>query len=595
MGIIGTLLIVIAVIAVVALVRTISSVPLPTPVPTRVVPALSIASGSAAPGQPVAVSGFNLVLNDPVTIFLRDPARPSDPILQVAKATVSANGSLAIEFLYPLDPRWARLVSADVIVQSASTGAYWTAGVAVTPLIATAAPFATWTPLPGTYSPPTWTPPAPTLVPSSLTPIPTATPSVTPPPVITDWRGEYFDNPTLTGAPVLVRNDSDVTFNWGRGAPEARVPVDYFSARWARTLGFENKIYRFSIQCDDGVRVWVDSNLIIDEWHAASPLVYTRDVSLSAGLHAVRIEYYEGVLDAYISLKIEPIDKFNGWKGEYFDNPFVGGTPKLIRDDVAVAFDWGANPPATGLPARSWSARWTRAVDLAGGVYRFTLRADDGVRLSIDGAVIINEWHTTTGQVYTRDVNLSPGTHNLIVEYYQDLGSANIWLTYQSPPIEITHWRSEFYANDRWAGFPTLIRNDERLDFNWGLGSPDPLLPVDRFSARFTRSIELPAGEYQFDILVDDGARFYVDGLLLLDQVKEQAATPYTLRLTLAQGRHDFRIDYVEYLGQARLAWSRTPLSVTVTPAPTPSPTSLSRRESNSAGDQSVSHHADNR
>lgn len=575
LGIIGTLLVVIAIAA--ALIRTLSSAP--TPTPTRAVPALSITPGTAVPGQRVTVSGFNLIPNDPVTIFLRDPARPSDPILQLNTATVSPNGSLAIEFLYPLEPRWARLSSADVIVQSASTGAYWTAGmtvkpgrVVVTPLIPTAVPFATWTPRPGTYSPPTWTPPAPTLVPPSLTPTPSAPPSVTPPPVITDWRGEYFDNPTLTGAPVVVRNDFDVKFNWERGAPDPRVPVDYFSARWTRALGFESKIYRFSIQCDDGARVWVDDNLIIDEWHAASPPVYTRDVSLSAGLHPVRIEFYEGVLDAYISLKIEPIDTFNGWKGEYFNNPFVGGAPQFIRDDAAVAFEWGANPPAAGLPAQRWSARWTRSADLAGGAYRFTLRADDGARLSIDGNVIINEWHAAAGQVYTRDVNLSPGTHNLIVEYYQDLGSANIWLTYQSPPIEIAHWRSEFYANDRWAGLPTLIRNDERLDFDWGLGAPDPLLPVDRFSARFTRSIELPAGEYQFDLLVDDGVRFYVDGVLLLDQIKEQAATPYSLRLTLAQGSHDFRIDYVEYLGQARLAWSRTPLSVTVTPAPTTSP-----------------------
>ncbi len=617
LGVIVTLLLVIVIIATATLFRAVNAAPTPTPAATRVVPALSVSPGTASPGQVVSVSGINLIPNDPVTIFLRDPARPSDPILQMNKATVSANGLLSIDFLYPRDGRWPGLVRADVIVQSASTGTYWTVGMAVQPVGVSATPppvtpgdigtrlpmatltpppaptgvpptapapfatwtpppFATWTPLPETFIP-VLTPLVPTVIPATATPVVaptvTAAPTATPPPVITDWRGEYFDNPTLTGAPVVVRNDADVKFNWGRSSPDPLVPVDYFSARWTRTLGFENKLYRFSVQCDDGVRVWVDDNLIIDEWHAASPQVHTRDVSLSAGLHSVRIEYYEGVLDAYIYLKIEPIDTFSGWKGEYFDNPFVSGAPRLIRDDAAVAFDWGTASPAAGLPTEHWSARWTRTADLAGGVFRFTLRADDGVRLLIDDTLIIDEWHTATGQVYVRDVNLLAGAHKLVVEYYQETGSAFVWLTYQPPPLDITKWRSEFYANDHWAGFPTLIRGDDRLDFDWGLGSPDPLIPTDHFSARFTRSIDLPAGEYQFDILVDDGVRFYVDGLLLIDQVKEQAATPYSVQTTLPQGPHEFRIDYTEYTGRARLAWSRTALAVTVTPAPTLSPT----------------------
>ncbi|MBI5564883.1 MAG: hypothetical protein HY870_08315 [Chloroflexi bacterium] len=606
LGVIATLLIVIAIIATATLVRSVSAVSTPTPTATRVVPALSITPGVAVPGQVVSVSGFNLIPNDPVTIFLRDPARPSDPILQVNKAMVSASGLLSADFPYPGQGRWAGLVRADVIVQSASTGAYWTAGMAVQssgvigtpapvtpdgigtrlpmatltpPPIApvtiapfatwTPQPFATWTPLPGTIVVPL-TPLVPTAIPATLTPV--VAPTVTPPPVITDWRGEYFDNPTLQGAPVVVRNDFDVKFNWGRTAPDPRVPVDYFSARWTRTLGFENKIYRFSLQADDGVAVWVDGQQIINEWHPAAPQLHTADVSLSAGLHAVRIEFYEGVLDAYIFLKIEPIDKFNGWKGEYFDNPFVGGTPRLIRDDAAIAFEWGASAPATGLPAQRWSARWTRTVDMTAGVYRFTLRADDGVRLLIDDVEIINEFHVANGQVYVRDVNLLAGAHKLVVEYYQDTGGSFVWLTYQPPPLDTTRWRSEFYANDRWAGFPTVIRSEDRLDFDWGLDAPDRLIPPDRFSARFTRTFDLPAGQYQFDILVDDGVRFYVDGLLLIDVIKEQAAAPYSVRTTLPQGNHEMRIDYVEYTGKARLAWSRTSLSVTVTPVPTQAP-----------------------
>ena len=79
LGVIATLLIVIAIIATATRVRTINPVAVATvdPTPTRVVPALSVAPGTAVPGQLVAVSGFNLIPNDPVKIFLRDPARPA--------------------------------------------------------------------------------------------------------------------------------------------------------------------------------------------------------------------------------------------------------------------------------------------------------------------------------------------------------------------------------------------------------------------------------------------------------------------------------------------------------------------------------------
>ena len=70
-------------------------------------------------------------------------------------------------------------------------------------------------------------------------------PTATPRP-ITEWRGEYYANTTLTNAPIVVRNDSDVNFNWGRSAPAGGLPVDNFSARWTRQLWFAAQTYRFT-------------------------------------------------------------------------------------------------------------------------------------------------------------------------------------------------------------------------------------------------------------------------------------------------------------------------------------------------------------
>ena len=80
-----------------------------------------------------------------------------------------------------------------------------------------------------------------------------------------DWKAEYFDNRQLRGSPILVRNESNIDHDWGRGSPGG-IPSDNFSARWTRQLEFESGVYRFQARVDDGVRVWVGDTLVIDAW-----------------------------------------------------------------------------------------------------------------------------------------------------------------------------------------------------------------------------------------------------------------------------------------------------------------------------------------
>ena len=81
-----------------------------------------------------------------------------------------------------------------------------------------------------------------------------------------NWKGEYFANPRLEGEPALVRNDEDINFNWGTGAPSPQIPADNFTVRWTQSITFSEGAYRFKARADDGVRVWVDDRLIIDAW-----------------------------------------------------------------------------------------------------------------------------------------------------------------------------------------------------------------------------------------------------------------------------------------------------------------------------------------
>jgi uncharacterized protein YraI len=92
---------------------------------------------------------------------------------------------------------------------------------------------------------------------------------------------------------VLVRDEASINYNWGNGSPAAQVPVDHFSARWTGNLSLTPGRYRFSATSDDGVRVWVNNQLIIDAWFDRPARTFTGEYDVGSGPLPVRIEYYE--------------------------------------------------------------------------------------------------------------------------------------------------------------------------------------------------------------------------------------------------------------------------------------------------------------
>jgi hypothetical protein len=119
------------------------------------------------------------------------------------------------------------------------------------------------------------------------------------PSVGTGLLGEYFDNLDFT-SPILTRTDETVDFNWGAGAPNAAMGSNTFSIRWT---GFVqprySEIYQFYTTTDDGLRLWVDGELIIDRWLGQSASETSGAIRLVAGRkYQIRLEYYEDLGDA---------------------------------------------------------------------------------------------------------------------------------------------------------------------------------------------------------------------------------------------------------------------------------------------------------
>jgi LysM repeat protein len=107
------------------------------------------------------------------------------------------------------------------------------------------------------------------------------------------WSGQFFNNVDLQGTPFGTRSDGAIGFEWGTGAPLPGMRSDFFSARWTQTVYLNAATYRFCAMSDDGVRLWVDDKVVLDEWHPNNGVSYCGNLAVAAGNHAVKVEYYE--------------------------------------------------------------------------------------------------------------------------------------------------------------------------------------------------------------------------------------------------------------------------------------------------------------
>lgn len=110
--------------------------------------------------------------------------------------------------------------------------------------------------------------------------------------------GEYFNNQTLSGGPEATRVDGPIDFFWdfGQGPAPLANRDDDFSIRWTGKLYVtQSANYRFRTRSDDGVRLWVDGDLVIERWNDHAVQTDTSgNVSLEAGgAYDVTMEFYE--------------------------------------------------------------------------------------------------------------------------------------------------------------------------------------------------------------------------------------------------------------------------------------------------------------
>lgn len=183
-------------------------------------------------------------------------------------------------------------------------------------------------------------------------------------------RGQYFDNANFTKR-KLTRTDAAINFNWRKGAPAAALGSDTFSVRWTGKIQPRySEQYRFSTRANDGVRLWVNGEKLIDQWRN-QPTARTNagTIQLEAGkLYNLKLEYYENKGNAMVKL--------------------FWSSPQQTREIVPTSHLFTSATPLTTLTA-------PKLIQAGGNSYDFTVTYRDDKAVNI--ATLDNQDVRVTG------------------------------------------------------------------------------------------------------------------------------------------------------------------------------------------------------
>jgi glucose/arabinose dehydrogenase len=199
-------------------------------------------------------------------------------------------------------------------------------------------------------------------------------------------RGAYFNNIDFTGS-SMIRIDPTVDFNWAAAAPTANFGADTFSVRWnGFVVPRYSETYTFSTTTDDGVRLWVNNQLIVDHYVDQGATTWTGTIALTAGVpYAIRMDYYEngGAASARLLWQsaTQPLEVIP--KGQMYGPTAVPFTPTNL---TAVPFGgnridlaWSANDSLPNLAdgylveqSPNGTSGWTQVASVTGTAHSVT-------------------------------------------------------------------------------------------------------------------------------------------------------------------------------------------------------------------------------
>ena len=106
------------------------------------------------------------------------------------------------------------------------------------------------------------------------------------------FKGDYYNGQNFDTF-VFTRIDPSINFNWWMGSPGPGVNSDNFSVRWEGRFNFTAGDWEFRSMPDDGLRVYIDGDEVIDSWQVQHGHFFKVARNMSEGTHLIKVEYFE--------------------------------------------------------------------------------------------------------------------------------------------------------------------------------------------------------------------------------------------------------------------------------------------------------------
>ena len=421
----------------------------------------------------------------------------------------------------------------------------------------------------------------------------------------------YYPNKTFTVAsPLWKRIEPVISYDYGLLAPQGNLfALDFSARRTGQIQAPTSETYKFEIETVDGVKLVVNGTTVIDQmgFQALTPSTFSGNLAMTAGSKvSIQLDQLDSALNTSIKLYwssptvprqlipqqfLYPNDGVHGLEVSYYANNTFTAPVALKRLEPDVNAYWGTNSPAaeSTLPSDNFSDTWQGRIESPyTGFLSFCVDADDDVKITFNGTVIINRTGLISLDFCSLGQLVTQGTlYTLRIDHLEKTGNANLNLRWNYALLTIgeriptsnlyppaaytvpTNGLTATYYGDGSFGRNLLVTNpaiqnaftriDPNIyaDFGSGRTEYSQLTSSDNWSARWTGFLTAPcAGTYEFRTLnnVDDGGRMWLDQ-------KRVASTwaygPFGGATYLTAGDHDFKFDWYENTGGAavQLQW----------------------------------------
>ncbi|MDE3183782.1 MAG: right-handed parallel beta-helix repeat-containing protein [Bacteroidota bacterium] len=378
--------------------------------------------------------------------------------------------------------------------------------------------------------------------------------------------------------------------------------------------------YTFYTTSDDGSKLYIDNNLVVDNNAVQSATERSGTIGLKAGLHAITVGYFQQAGGSVLSVSysgpglskqvipnsslyristssnllaaVNPSNTVNGLNYSYYEAASYSSVPDFstatpVKTGTVNTFDI-----SVANRNYSYSINYTGYVNVpADGQYTFYTTSDDGSKLYIDNVLVVNNDAIQAATEKTGTIGLKAGLHAITVGYFQQAGDNVLSVSYSGPGVgkqvipNSSLYRVSSSSSNTSASsnlLPAVNASNTVNGLNYSYYEAASYSSVPDFSAatpiktgtvntfdisvanrnysysiNYTGYVNVPAdGQYTFYTTSDDGSKLYIDNVLVVNNDGIQAATEKSGTIGLKAGLHAITVGYFQQLGDNVLSVS---------------------------------------